>query len=124
MIHFFSYLFNIRVNEWPRVVFLYLMGMLFIIGATYGETTAEAAFLSQVGVKVLPLMFIADAFIAIIAVALYTLFVDRISNQTILVGILGLGTIAILIGRVLLQVNALSIAYPMLYLLSHVVKDT
>src|SRR3954463_6477645 len=98
MLRFFGYLFNIRANEWPRVIMLYTMGVLFLVGMTYGETIAEASFLNQVGVSVLPLIFVADAIISIVAIAIYTLFVDRIRNDKLLMAILFISAIAITIG--------------------------
>src|SRR5260221_9223724 len=124
MQRFFGYLLNVRDNEWPRVIMLYLMGILFLIGMTYGETIAEASFLNQVGVGVLPFIFVADAIISIIAIAIYTLFVDRVANQRLLMAILFVAAFAITIGRILIAGNQTTLAYPFLYLLSRVVKDT
>lgn len=124
MLQLFSYLFDIRRGEWPRLLVLYIMGLIFLTGITWGETIAEAAFLELVGVGVLPYTFIADAVIAIIAVAAYTLFVDRISHAQLLIGIMLISAVLVVVGRGMVGSPVGILTYPFLYLASHVIKDT
>lgn len=124
MTRLFSALFNIRPAEWPRLLLLYGMGLLFLIGMTWGSTIAEASFLQQVGVGFLPLTFAANALISIIAIAVYTAFVDHIPNDKLLVALLLICAATIVIGRGLIALRLLTIAYPLLYLLSRVILDT
>jgi hypothetical protein len=42
-------LFNIRLDDWPRFVFFYLILFVINAGAGWGETIVIAAFLEQVG---------------------------------------------------------------------------
>ncbi|MEP7289977.1 MAG: sister chromatid cohesion protein PDS5 [Chloroflexota bacterium] len=123
MSRFLNYLFNIRSGEWPRLVFLYTIGLIFLIGMTWGETVAEASFLHQVGVEFLPLIFVADAVVSIIAIAIYTAFVDRVPNDKLLIALMTICALTIIVGRFLITLNMLTIAYPLLYLLSRVIRD-
>jgi HEAT repeat protein/CRP-like cAMP-binding protein len=124
MVTFLSRLFNIRAREWPRLLILYSMAFLFIAGMTWGETVAEASFLHLIGVEYLPIVFIINTLISIVIVAIYTAFVDRISDQALLIGISILSGLAIIAGRVLIGAELFVFAYPLLYVLSRVVKDT
>ena len=124
MIQLLSRLFNIRPNEWQRLLILYVMAFLFIAGMTWGEAIAQASFLHQIGVQYLPFVFVGDAVLSIVAVAIYTAFVDRIANSTVLIAISLISTVAIVAGRVFIAYGLLTIAYPMLYILSRTVKDT
>ncbi|HRE47391.1 MAG TPA: Npt1/Npt2 family nucleotide transporter, partial [Aggregatilineales bacterium] len=123
MLGFLSYLFDIRKGEWNRLLLLYLFGLIFLTGITWGETISEAAFLAQVGTGVLPYTFIADAVIAVFAVAIYTVFVDRVGHDRLLIGIMLISAVIVLIGRILVGTSASILAYPFLYLGSHVIKD-
>ncbi|OQY17496.1 MAG: hypothetical protein B6I35_14540, partial [Anaerolineaceae bacterium 4572_32.2] len=90
-------LFNIRTREWPRLLILYSMAFLFIAGITWGELHVQAFFLFKVGVDNLPQVLVANAIVSIIAIAIYTPFVDRVTNDKLLIAISisGAGTIAI-----------------------------
>jgi len=124
MTRILGYLFNIRPNEWPRAIIIYVMGFLFLVGMTWGETVAQASFLSRVGVEVLPYIFVADALITIAAIAIYTLFVDRIANDRLLNYILIAGVVAVAIGRMMIGASTLDLAFPFLYVTARVVKET
>ena len=117
-------LFNIRTREWPRFLILYLMAFLFIVGITWGELNVQASFLFEVGVRNLPQVLVANAIVSIIAIAIYTPFVDRVANDKLLIAISIICAAAIGIGYALLGLGQPSIAYPLLYLLSLVVKQT
>jgi len=123
MLRAISALFDIRPNEWPRVLLLYFLGGLFLVGMTWGETISEALFLKQVGVQFLSLTFIADAVIGIVVIAVYASFVDRVSNDKLALGIFAMFVVLIWFGRLLIGVGQGGIAYPFLYLLSHIVRD-
>lgn len=124
MIQLLSRLFNIRPTEWQRLLILYVMAFLFIAGMTWGEAIAQASFLHQIGVQYLPFVFVGDAILSIVAVAIYTAFVDRIANSTVLIAISLISTVAILSCRVFIAYSMLTVAYPLLYILSRSVKDT
>lgn len=117
-------LFNIRTREWPRFLILYLMAFLFIAGSTWGELNVQSSFLFKVGVENLPKVLVANAILSIIAIAIYTPFVDRVTNDKLLIAISIIGATAIAIGYTLLNLGLSNIAYPLLYLLSLVVRQT
>jgi len=117
-------LFNIRTREWPRFLILYLMAFLFIAGSTWGELNVQALFLFKVGVENLPQVLVANAIVSIIAIAIYTPFVDRIANDKLLIAISVIGAAAIATSYALLGLGLSNIAYPLLYLLSLVVRQT
>ena len=87
MTRFLNKLFNIRSEEWPRLLLLYAMLLAVTVGAVWGETTIAAAFLEQVGVRGLPWFFMIRAIISVPAVAVYTAFADRIASRKLLIAI-------------------------------------
>lgn len=123
MVAILSRLFNIRPYEWPRLLFIYGMGMVFLIGLTWGETIADALFLSKVGVDSLPALFLLEAVITMIALAIFSAFADRIRDDVLLIGILVLGALGVLTSRLLAGLGETGVAYPMLYLASRVIRD-
>jgi AAA family ATP:ADP antiporter len=119
-----SRLFNVRPNEWARLLFLYGMGVVFLIGLTWGETIADALFLSRLGVENLPILFVLEAVITIFALAIFSAFADRVRDDVLLIAILILGGMSVLLSRILAGVGQESLAFPMLYLASRVIRDT
>ncbi len=120
MTQFLNKLFNIRSEEWPRLLWLYVMLLAVTLGAVWGETIVAAAFLEQVGVRGLPWFFMIRAILSIPAVAIYTAFADRIASRKLLIAILLIGGAGILLGLGLLNLGITYIAYPLLYLLIYV----
>ncbi len=120
MMQFLNKLFNIRLEEWPRLLLLYTMLLAVTLGAVWGETIVAAAFLEQVGVKGLPWFFMIRAILSIPAVAIYTAFADRVASRKLLIAILAIGGVGILVGLGLLKLGIAYIAYPLLYLLIYV----
>jgi HEAT repeat protein/CRP-like cAMP-binding protein len=123
MLELLSRLFNVRPHEWPRLLFLYGMGIVFLIGLTWGETIADALFLSRLGVENLPVLFVLEAVITIIALAIFSAFADRIRDDVLLIAILLLGALSVLLSRILAGIGQESLAFPMLYLASRVIRD-
>ncbi|OQY24168.1 MAG: hypothetical protein DRJ03_06560 [Chloroflexi bacterium] len=124
LVRLFNRLFNIKTREWPRVLILYSMAFLFIAGSTWGGLYVQAAFLFEVGVENLPQVLVANALLSIVAIAVYTPFVDRITNDKLLIAISIIGAAAIGIGYALLGLGMSGIAYPLLYTLSIIVRQT
>ena len=113
-------LLNIRPQEWPRLLLLYLMSFIVLTGINWGETIVEADFLRQIGVQYLPWAFIINATCSIMAIFIYSVFADRVSNDRILVGLLAVSVIGIVIGLALLAAGAALIAFPLFYLVLNV----
>src|SRR5262245_22804723 len=107
-------LFNIRPVEWPRLLLLYLMYLIVLIGLTWGETFLEAAFYGQVGVRLLPWFFVIRAILTVPSVAVYTAFADRVANDKLLMVILGISLSFIAFGLLLLIGGQTAIAYSVL----------
>ena len=42
---FFGRLLNVRSNEWPRLLILYIMALVALTGINWGEAIVQAAFL-------------------------------------------------------------------------------
>jgi HEAT repeat protein len=112
-----SDLLNIRASEWPRLLLLYSMLFLFFLGLVWGDIALEAAFLTEVGARSLAWFFILRAAMAVPAVALYTAFADRVPNNRLLYGLLGLSGAGLLGGLALLQQGYTQPAYLLMYLL-------
>lgn len=123
MTRFFNRLFNIHANEWQRILFLYGIYTLFMVGIGWGGAVVSASFLTQVGIEFLPVAFVVEAVIMVIAVAIYSAFVDRVPNDIVLMAIVGIGIIAVVIGRIILALDAPTVAFPILYLLFLVIAN-
>ncbi|MEM7033601.1 MAG: cyclic nucleotide-binding domain-containing protein [Chloroflexota bacterium] len=121
MMIFLSKLFNIRANEWSRVLLIYLILFLIVTSSSWGKIIVEAAFLERVGVEFLPWVFVVNAFFSIIAIAIYTAFADRVKNDRLLLWILGASIILIAGGVLALVWGWELIAYPILYVMYFVV---
>ena len=117
MMHWFSRLTNIRPSEGRRVLFLFIILMLAQLGAIWGATTAYAAFLKQVGLGALPWVMALSAVLSVLGIAVYTAFVDRVSNFGLLVGLYVTIAIFIAMSLGLIYTGYSSWAYPLLYLL-------
>ncbi|MBN2390163.1 MAG: MFS transporter, partial [Anaerolineae bacterium] len=117
MKQFANKLFNIRPEEWPRVIILFLLLTITNTGVIWGATITYAALLEQLGLSVLPWIFALSALLSIVASIVYTVFVDRIANTTLFIIIYVLGILSILLGLGLLWMDLHKIAYPLLYLL-------
>ncbi len=122
----FTHTFNLKVHEWPRLLLLYAMVFLFIIGITWGGLSVEAAFLLEVGVENLPRIIVANAIVSIVAVVVYTPFVDRVPHRSLLIAVTLACAVPIVLGRLLLTAERpvlTNAAYQMLYLLTIVVRQ-
>lgn len=99
---FISRLFNIRREEWPRVLLLFLMAFLAVTGITWGKLTVQPLFWQVVGVDRLGFSFIVEGVAAILLVMVYSPFADRLNHGRLL-WIIALGSAtAVLIGWYLL----------------------
>ena len=96
--------------------------MLFVVnvGIGWGETIVDAAFLAQVGVEFLPHAFIVNSIFSIVAIAVYAAFADRITNDKLLIAILGISGAGVVVGLFLLQFNFVKLAYPLFYFILNV----
>jgi HEAT repeat protein/CRP-like cAMP-binding protein len=124
MTRYLNRLFNIRTNEWPRLLLLYVMAFLFLGGITWGELTIQASFLFEVGYETLPQVFVANAVVSTLAIAIYILFVDHVPNAKLLIAISTISALVVGVSCALLGLGMPRLAYPLLYILSLVVRET
>ncbi len=117
-IRFLNKLFNVRTKEWPRVLLLFLIAALSNAGFTWGTTIAYAAFLQEqgAGLETLPWILVFLSILSIIAIAVYTPFVDRIPDGKLHIIIFAIECAGIVFGLILLLFNYASIGYSFLYL--------
>ena len=115
-IYILSRIFNIRRNEWPRFSLIYLIYFLALIGMQWGRPIVEAAFLTEVGVRFLPWVFVINGLVTIVASAAYTAFADRVNNTKLLIALFGISVLGILLGFVLLSWSTVGIIVPLLLL--------
>lgn len=116
-------LFNIQSHEWPRLRLLYLIFFIFMTGTVWGGTVIEATFLTQVGLEFLPVAFVVEAIITGIAVGIYSVFVDRVPNDRLLIWILAAGVMVLLLGQVVLATGYETVGIPVLYLFYLVIAN-
>ena len=118
MAHFLSKLFNIRREEWPQVALLFLIVAIGSAGGIWGTTIAYASFLKQVGgLSVLLWVLVLNAILSTVGIGIYTAFVDRLNNHTLLFALYAFSFFSIGLGLVLLWWGLPALAYPVLYLL-------
>jgi hypothetical protein len=119
----FGRILNVRPGEWRRIFFLGAIIFTFILGITWAQIVIPAAFLEQVGVELLPYIFIGDAIAVIITMMIYSAFADRYSHDWVMIGLISIGVTAILVGRVLLALDLIRPAYLYLYILFRILTE-
>lgn len=124
MFGFVGNVLNIKRGEERRLLLLSAVVFFFILGITWAQIVIPAAFVAQVGVDLLPYVFIGDAIAIIITMMLYSAFVDRYPHSRVMIGIVMIGLVGIAIGYLLLEFGYTSIAFIYLYLLFRVLIET
>jgi uncharacterized membrane protein HdeD (DUF308 family) len=120
MLAAFGRLFNIRQDEWRRLILLTVMLLMFVTGGIWAGITIVAQFLSNLGSENLQYLFIGDAIVIVLTFAIYSSLADRFSNSKILNGLLITGLISIVISLFLINspnTSISNIAYLVLYML-------
>lgn len=117
---FFGKLLNVRPGEWPRLLLLYGMSLIALIGLTWGDAIVQAAFLQRVGIQYLPWIFIGSATCSILAIFIYSAFADRVSNTRLLLGLLVVSGVGIVLCLAWLAAGWYIPAYVLLYLVLNV----
>jgi hypothetical protein len=117
---FLSKLFNVRSDEWRRLLLLYCMSLAVVTGLTWADAIVQAAFLQRVGVQYLPWVFISSAACSFGAMFVYSAFADRVSNTRLLIILLALGGAGILLGLAALAGGQVGLGYLLLFLVLQV----
>lgn len=113
-------LFNVRSEEWPRLLLLYLINLILLTGIYWGDEIIEAGFLRLVGVNYLPQVMMLNALCSVLAITIYTAFADQVANNRLLIAILGVGAAGIALGMALWGLRLTGIAYGLFYLTAQV----
>jgi len=124
VLRFLGNVLNIKPEEERRLLLLSVVVFLFILGITWAQIVIPAAFVAQVGVALLPYVFIGDAIAIIVTMMLYSAFVDRFPHTRVLVGIVVIGLVGIAFGHLLLDFGYTRIGFVYLYLLFRVLIET
>ncbi|MCI0708911.1 MAG: cyclic nucleotide-binding domain-containing protein [Chloroflexi bacterium] len=119
--NFLGRVFDIRVGEWDRLLLLYMFAFMLNVSIVWGKASSESLFLNEVGIEVLPLMFVADAILNVIAILVYTAFADRIPNKQVMIAILVVGAASLFGARFGIFVDYQP-TYLILYLISRVLQ--
>ncbi len=117
MIRWLSKLLNIQSGEWPRVILLCLILAIPNAGIIWGSTITYATFLKQVGVGALPWVLVISSLLSILALAVYSAFVDRIPDSRLLLAIFFAGALCIVVGLGIFWSGYPGAAYSFLYLI-------
>jgi CRP/FNR family transcriptional regulator, cyclic AMP receptor protein len=123
MLRLLNQAFNIKTQEWPRVLLLCLMHFLANGGVIWSLIITEAAFLRNVGVVYLPWVFVASPLVSIVAIAAYSAFADRVSDTALLIAILLIGALSFGGGRVVFALGWPIAAYAVWYPLTLIFID-
>jgi HEAT repeat protein len=114
-------LLSVRVGESRRTTLLYVLYFLLVLGSVWGETASEGLFIEQIGLDAYSIRFIAEAAFTLVFTLLYTAFVDRISNTSLLLIICLLTGVSLLVTGFLL-IPGLPIAFYLFYLIGRTTR--
>ncbi len=123
MIAFLGKALNIRREEGRRLVLLSAVVFVFILGITWAQIVIPAAFVAQVGFELLPYVFIGEAIAIIIGTMIYSAFVDNYSDGRVMIGLVVIGAVGVVIGRVLLDLDLIRPGFIYLYMLFRVLNE-
>ncbi|MEM7030111.1 MAG: HEAT repeat domain-containing protein [Chloroflexota bacterium] len=117
--------FSIRPGEYRKTLLLYSLYFVIFLGQSWGALAGISLFLNNWPAEDLSLMFIGNAILMFSTALVYTFFADRISNQRLLLGILGLTALWLLSVRILLETHGgpNGLVYPYFYLGYDIVRD-
>lgn len=122
MMAWLNKLLNVRPNEWSRLLLLSAILILSNVGSSWGTTVAYAAFLKQsglnAGLETLIWVLLLSSVLSFPALALYSIFVDRIDTNKMFAYIVVADGLIILLSMGLLALNLSLLAFPLLYVLS------
>ena len=114
MINVMNKLFNIRANEWSRIALILLSTFLSSTAGAWGANIATAVFLKQIGVEAWPWVTVVSSVLIILVTPLYSVFVDRVANDRLMVALYLIGFVFIGASSLALQFDSPLIVYPAL----------
>ncbi len=118
--------FDIRSNEWERVILVFIFTLVMGIALVLLESIAETLFLKMVGPELIPLVMIPTSILRFISGLVYAAYADRIRNDNLYIIMFGIGSaalaacwfMAVMIAHSSMTSGAY-IAYGTLFLLNH-----
>ncbi|MDY7078289.1 MAG: HEAT repeat domain-containing protein [Chloroflexota bacterium] len=120
-------LFSIQPGEQKKALLLYGLHFAFWLGLRWGDTASYTLFLNDRGAEGLSLMFIGNAVLAFVIGLVYNSFADRISNERLLLFLIGLTIIWLLSVQILLLDDVYGgpggLVYPYFYLAFGAIAD-
>jgi len=117
---FLGRLLNVRPGEWRRLLMLYAMELVVLVGLTWADNVVLGAFLQRVGVRYLPLVIVASAAASVAALFIYSVFADLVSHTRLLIGLLVVSGIGMLVGLAVLAAGLVGPGYLLLFLMLQV----
>ncbi|MBI2464336.1 hypothetical protein HYV57_05250 [Candidatus Peregrinibacteria bacterium] len=86
MKHFFlNRILNVTDDEWPRIVISWTLRFLFQLGFVIGWTIVLSMFVSRIGLRYLPYLFLANAALIMSGTFLYSEIIHRVKKETLIV---------------------------------------
>lgn len=120
----FNKVFNVRREEWKRLLLLAFILSVSNIGTNWGANVAYAEFLKQsglqAGLQTLTWVIFLSAVLSVPALGVYAAFVDRIDNNRLFASIVAAGGMVLLAGTILWRLGFIEAAFPFIYVLSQV----
>ena len=84
-INFLTTVFNIRPDEWRNIALAWTIRFLYKFGFVIGWSVLVVLFVSNFGIKSLPILFVLNAAFSVLGTLFYSLFVDKISNTALMI---------------------------------------
>lgn len=78
-------IFNITVNEWPKVILSWIVRFCYRFGFVIGWTVMVAIFVSKFGIASLPYLFVLNGVFTILGSVIFATFIDRFSRSGLMV---------------------------------------
>lgn len=76
---------NVTEDEWPRIVISWTLRFLFQIGFVIGWTILLSMFVSRIGLRYLPYLFLSNAALIMSGTFLYSEIIHRVKKETLIV---------------------------------------
>lgn len=77
-------IFNVRRNEWHKILKAWIVNFLYFFGFVIGWTIIVAMFVSRYGISYLPFLFVANAIFTILGSFLYSTFLAYFKKEDML----------------------------------------
>jgi HEAT repeat protein/ATP/ADP translocase len=113
-------IFPVRGQEVSRVLPCFLIYFLVVAGIIFGRNARDSLFLKEIGLKYLPLMYVANGVFVVLCSLVYSAFVDRMPRALFVSITSGLFIGALAVSRLLLTLH-LHWFYAGLYLIVQVI---